>query len=386
MSQEIYSLLINKLKRVEKENLLRRIPPVNYKKNKFIYINGSAYLNCSSNDYLGLSDNTEIKNFSIRCLNDYGLSAGASRIVSGNYRIYDYLEEKMANFKGYDKCLVMNSGYTANLAIYSTLLDENSIVFSDELNHASIIDGIALSKAKCVVYKHRDIEHLDYLIKKYNNQKYKFIATDTLFSMDGDFAYINELVEIKNKTDCMLIADEAHTTGIYGDGRGYIHACNAREAFDINMGTFSKALGSFGAYICTNKIIYDYLVNKARSLIFTTGLPPAVVGANLKSIEIIEQNKSLYKNLINLSKKFRDGLENSNIPVISKESHIFTIPFDNNSEAINAHSLLLNDNIFATLARNPSVKTPRIRISLRSDFSYKDIDNILIALKKAINK
>ncbi|AEI14453.1 8-amino-7-oxononanoate synthase [Flexistipes sinusarabici DSM 4947] len=381
----VYSQISDELKQIKSNGLYRKIPAIAKTANKFIEINGSVKLNCASNDYLGLSHNSQVKEASIKAIETYGNSSGSSRVVCGNYDLFDKLEQEMAKFKNCESCLVVNTGFMANLLIISTLACPDSIIFTDKLNHASIYDGIKLSGAKMLRYKHNDIDHLKILLKKYAEHSKKILVTDTLFSMDGDKAKLKELSDLKYKYNFLLMVDEAHATGIFGKGKGLVHEEGVERDIDINMGTFSKALGGFGAYVCADKTIIEYLVNKGRGLIFTTSLPPAVIGGNLKSLEIVSQQHEKYgKKLLDHCSIFKDLLTKENIDCGETESQIFPIVFKNNNSVMEAQRRLLKSGIYAALARRPSVPTPRLRISLRADFTKEDLVKIVRCLKQII--
>ncbi|TYB37329.1 aminotransferase class I/II-fold pyridoxal phosphate-dependent enzyme [Flexistipes sinusarabici] len=373
------------LEDIKSKGLYRNIPPIAKSHAKYIIFNGEEKLNCASNDYLGFSHNIQVKEAAAEALRMYGNSSGSSRIVAGNYDLYNKLEYETAKFKNYESCLTVNTGYTANLLIISTLADPRSIVFTDKLNHASIYDGIKLCGAKMVRYKHNDMNHLEMLLKKYDKYPNKILITDTIFSMDGDKARLNEIRELKYKYNFLFVIDEAHATGIFGEGRGIAHEEGVEKDVDMNMGTFSKALGGFGAYICADKNIVKYLINKGRSFIFTTSLPPSVIGGNVKSVEIVSQEHEKYGGrLLDNCRIFTNLLATLNIDHEKSNSQIFPFFFEDNNSALEAQKRLLDSGVYALLARRPSVTTPRLRISLRADFTNEDIVKIVKCLKKII--
>lgn len=381
----IENIIRQEIDKISKNGLKREIPDISKSSGKYIEVTGTVCLNCSSNDYLGFASNNEIKKASQNAIKVYGNSAGGSRIVSGNFHIYNKLEEEMAKFKGYERCLVVNSGYVANILMLSTLLDKDSIVFTDKLNHASIYDGIKMTGATMVRYNHNDMNHLEKLLKKYSNIPFKFLITDTIFSMDGDRAKLLEITELKKHYNFMFIVDEAHATGIYGEGRGLCHHLGIQNIVDVNMGTFSKALGGFGAYICSSKLITDLFVNKGRPFIYTTALPPSVIGGNLRALEIIrDKYDSFGGKLLKLNEKFRKLLKQYDIIVPESDSQIFPVIFKNNEKALTAQKKLIELGVFTGVARRPTVPTPRVRISLRADFTNKDLTEIVLCLKKVI--
>lgn len=295
----------------KKRGLLRSLRAASFRKEGKIYVNGNEYVDFSSNDYLGLAAHPSLKEASIKAIEKYGTSASASRLLSGDLEIHHELERKLALLKGKDSALLFNSGYQANVGIIGTLFGREDAIFSDRLNHASIIDGILLSGAKLFRFQHNDLNHLESLLE---SKRHKFrealIVTETIFSMDGDMCPIEELVDLKERYDCKIMVDEAHATGIFGrNGYGMVEEKKLADRIDLIMGTFSKALGSFGAYVACSQKIKDYLINSCRSFIYSTALPPSIIAANLASLELIGEEPFRRKTLLDNAEYFRDGLQ-----------------------------------------------------------------------------
>lgn len=298
----------SKLDFIKENNLYREIKYLSKPQDKFTIIDNKNVLLMSSNNYLGLCNNEEVKQSSINALNKYGLGAGGSRLTTGSYILHKELEEKIAKFKNEESSLIFNTGYMANLGVISAICDENYYIFSDELNHASIIDGCRLSKAKTIIYKHNDMYDLEEKIKEVN-PKYGVIVTDSVFSMDGDICNLPKIIEISNRYNLLTIVDDAHATGVIGkSGRGSSEYFNLKP--DITIGTLSKAIGSEGGFVCASSDIIDYLKNKARSFIFSTALSPSIIAGSIKSIDIIEKNQTLVKKLQSNVKYMVKGLKN----------------------------------------------------------------------------
>lgn len=258
-----------------------------------ITIDGRELLNFSSNNYLGLAKHPEVVAAFTASAQHYGVGSGASRLISGHMEIHAQLEEALARFKGAEACLTFSSGYLANLGILATLAGPEAVIFSDELNHASIVDGCRIARARVEVYRHGDPGHLERLVKDCTARR-KIIVTDGVFSMDGDIAPLPELVGIKEKYGAALIVDDAHATGVLPPrGAGSAEYFGLSGRVEIQMGTLSKALGTYGAYLCASREIVDYLINKCRTFIFNTGLPPAIAGATVKSLEILSRTGRL---------------------------------------------------------------------------------------------
>ncbi|SDN71139.1 8-amino-7-oxononanoate synthase [Desulfonauticus submarinus] len=371
------------LKKQKKANLFRTCLTFINGADLYLTFKTKKVLNLASNNYLGLANNPSLIKETITLLQKYGIGAGASPLISGHSELTFNLENTLAKFKHTEACLVFSSGYTTNIGIFSALADKNTLVFSDKLNHASIIDGILLSQAKLIRYKHLDIEHLDYLLKKYTAYPKKILVTDSIFSMDGDIAPLNDLVYLKKKYNFLFIIDEAHATGIFGQGRGLAHEFKVQKEIDIQMGTFSKALGTQGGYVCANKNIISLLINKARSFIFSTAISPVIAGSTLAAINFIKKHPNNSKKLLTLAKDIKDYLNNLNFDTGNSCSQIIPIILKDPVLTLKAKDFLLEQDIFIPAIRPPAVppNTSRLRISLRADLQDQDILKIKQSFK-----
>lgn len=371
----LLDLLEKNLNQIKVNQQWRSIPSIKYHTKKYIDLNGSVCLNLSSNNYLGLADNEYLKKAATIAIEKFGCSSVASRLVSGNFDIYNELESTIAQFKHTQKALVLNTGYVANLSLLQSLAKE-AVVFSDRLNHASIIDGILLSGAKFHRYAHCDTEMLEKLLKKETSNK--IIVTDTIFSMDGDAAPLKDIVKLAKQYEAFVIVDEAHATGIFGEGRGYAYQEGISDDIDCHMGTFSKALGSFGAYIAASELVVNHLINNARGFIFSTALPPAVVAANLASIKYVMKNSQLGHSLLSISDNIREFLKSLGFDVGSSISQIIPVILKTNDAVLRAQKILLEKKVFVGAIRPPTVpkNTSRLRISLRVDLNENDLELI----------
>lgn len=370
----------DKLKLIKENNLYREMRYLSKPQDKFTTIDGKDVLLMSSNNYLGLCSNEEVKMASIEAINKYGLGSGGSRLTTGSYDLHKKLEEEISKFKNVEAALIFNTGYMANVGVISAICDENYYIFSDELNHASIIDGCRLSKAKTIVYKHNDMKDLESKIRS-NNPKFGMIVTDSVFSMDGDIAKLPEVIEIAKKYNLLTLVDDAHATGVIGKtGRGSSEYFNCKP--DIIIGTLSKAIGSEGGFVCANKDIIDYIKNKARSFIFSTALSPAVINGAIKSLNIIEKNPELVKKLndnINyMCKSLRDIGFN-----INSESPIIPILIGKEEIALEFSKMLLEEGIYIPAIRYPTVKRGKaiLRLTLMATHDFKDLDFVLDKIK-----
>jgi 8-amino-7-oxononanoate synthase len=361
--------ILRELEKIKSEDLYREMPDMMDGAGKYINIDGEKYLNLSSNNYLGLSSIDTLVSESCNALKAYGTTSGASRIVTGNYKLYDELERKTASFKNCEKALVFNSGYAANVAVYSSICGRDTHVFSDKLNHASIIDGIKLSGAKHIRYKHNDMDDLEALLEKHKDAKEKVIATDTVFSMDGDVCKLYKIIALAENYGAMTIIDEAHATGVFGRGRGYAHEIGLADKVDIHMGTFSKALGSFGGYVAADSGIIDYLRNKGRSFIYSTSLPPAVIGASIGALKHMAKYPEIGGRLLDASEDLRFYLMDLGFNVGVSMSQIIPVILGDNKRALLAKEFLMSKGLYVAAIRPPTVpaNTARLRLSLRLD-------------------
>jgi len=299
----------NTIAELEKDGLKRQLRSVEGVQAARFHLDGREVLNFCSNNYLGLANDSRLRQAVLDCLKDEGYGAGASRLVCGNMSAHRALEEKLIQVKKCEACLVFSSGYMANVGIIASLFSKDDIIFCDRLNHASIIDGIRLSGAHLKRYKHCDMKHLEELLKSTSELKKRCIITDSIFSMDGDVAPLDEIVELAKKYQSEVMIDEAHAFGVMGKhGRGLAEHLGLEKDIFIQMGTLSKAAGSYGAYCCGSKELIEFLINKARSFIYTTGLPPAVAAASQRAIEIIEEDHSLREKLWDNTNYMRAGL------------------------------------------------------------------------------
>jgi 8-amino-7-oxononanoate synthase len=362
---------------IEKKAQRRRLHSIDFLKESSIIMNGRKLLNLASNNYLGLAGDERLIEASIRAAREYGAGSTASRLIVGNYSLYEHVETELARWKGTEAALIFNSGYTANVGIISTLVGRNDIVFSDKWNHASIIDGIILSRAEMKRYQHNDLDHLEAHLKKAPLHKRKLIVTDTVFSMDGDIAPLKGLVELKEKYGAILMVDEAHSSGVYGEGgEGLVHDLRLQEQVDVQMGTFSKALGSFGAYVTGKQWLIDYFVNKMRSFIFTTALPPAVLGSIQAAIHIVQQETERRKQLHEYSKYFRTKLRDLGFNIGTSVTQIVPVMIGSNELTVQFSERLQERGIAAVAIRPPTVPegTARIRFSLMATLTKDELD------------
>jgi 8-amino-7-oxononanoate synthase len=368
------------LSQLEKHHLLRRLIVVESYNGPFVTINGRRLLLMCSNDYLGLAGHPALREAACAAMERYGFGSGASRLVSGTSSQHQALEHRIAQFKGTEAALLFNSGYAANTGIIPAVAGAGDVILSDTLNHASIIDGCRLSKAELRVYRHGDAGHVERLLKKSVNARRKLIVTDGVFSMDGDIAPLPELASLAGKYSAILMVDDAHATGVLGKtGRGTTEHFRLTGRVHIQMGTFGKALGSFGAYVTGSRDLIDYLMNRSRSFIFSTALPPAVCAASVAALDIIEHEPQLRENLWKSRERFVNGLRSLNISTGTSETPIVPVMIGDSAKALKAGEKLLEYGIYATAIRPPTVPegAARIRITIMATHTDNDIDYAL---------
>ncbi|MCK9862957.1 8-amino-7-oxononanoate synthase [Paenibacillus sp. ATY16] len=375
------------LHEIEKTSLKRRlrktVPIVD--KPGFIARGGRTLLNLSSNDYLGLAQHPGIVEAMRDSLLIEGAGAGASRLVTGNRKPYALLEEAIAEWQRSGKALVFANGYMANIGVISAIVNRYDAVFSDQLNHASIVDGIILSRAEHARYRHNDMEHLRYLLNKHRNKRRKLIVTDSVFSMDGDQAPLHELAKLKQEYNAILMVDEAHSGGIYGlYGEGLSHALGLKHMVDIHVGTFSKAFGMYGAYVCASDTLVNLLVNKARSFIYSTALPPAVVTGIRKALDYVVRESWRRERLFELSSSFRSSLCEAGFKVGDGDSPIIPLILGENDTALRFSHALEEEGIAAVAIRPPTVPkgTARIRFSLSAALTPIEVRDAVLKISK----
>ena len=346
----------------------------------------SALIDFSSNDYLALSCHPQVIARSKECLEQYGTGSGAARLMSGDLDLHHRLEEEIASFKGQQAALLFGSGYMANSGIIPALVGRHDVVFSDKLNHASIVDGCLLSGAQLVRFRHNDLEHLEAMLAQKRGTGQALIVVESLYSMDGDKAPLVEIVKLKEKYNCLLLVDEAHATGIFGaTGAGIIEEAGVTDQVDFVMGTFGKALGSFGAYLAASRDWVDYFVNRARSFIYSTSLPPAVLGASLGAMQVIKESPALGRQLLGRVDFFSKALSLHNFRVESS-TQILPLMVGESAKAVELAAKLGDAGFFVTAVRPPTVpeKTARLRFSVTLHQSREDLASLASLLKSLI--
>jgi len=360
--------LKREIEELKRKELYRELRHIETPQGKRVVIDGRELLNFSSNDYLGLA-----KEFDCECLKRWGAGSGASRLISGSFKVHRELEKELANLKKTEEALLFSTGYMANLGVISALAGKGDLILSDELNHASIIDGIRLSRANKAVYPHRDWEFVkSYLKRERRNYRRCFIVTDSVFSMDGDLAPLKELFEIKDEFNAVLIVDDAHATGVIGWSSFEVFKIEPDERTVI-VGTLGKALGTFGAFVAGSSTLREYLINRCRSFIFTTALPPFIACQTLKNIEKVEERRKRLLELISFFKKLTG---------IKTESAIFPFIVRGEREAVELSKYLYKKGFFVPAIRPPTVKESRLRITITAENTKEELKELWKTIKE----
>ena len=378
---QFYERISEELYELKSLDRYRYLPDISARNGKDIEVNGQLLLNLSSNDYLGLGDDKAL-------LEGYGsqfrksshaMTSSSSRLLTGNHPLYDQLEKALALLYGRESAMVFNSGYHANIGILPALCNRHDLVLSDRLNHASIIDGMKIAEAPYQRYRHRDYEHLEELLSEARG-KYRqiFIVTESVFSMDGDLADLSRLVALKEQYEAILIVDEAHGVGVFGErGLGLCETAGIVQQIDIITGTFGKALASTGAYAVMSSLVREYLLNTMRSFIFTTALPPVILGWSLLTLHQQSAMLSDRAALLKLASRLRSELILHGFDVPG-ESHIIPVITGANDLSVALAARLRSAGFLCMPVRPPAVPEngARIRISLRSILQWEDIARI----------
>ncbi len=371
--------------RLEGKNLKRSLRQVASPQGREITIDGRKVLNFCSNNYLGLADDPRLVSAAEVSLRLEGFGSGASRLVCGNMDSHTKLEEAIARYKGVERCLVFTSGYMANVGIISALFSREDLIISDKLDHASIIDGIVLSRAEHHRYPHNDMDVLERFLSKGADFRRRLIVTDSVFSMDGDVAPLKKIVSLARKYDAMVMADEAHAFGVLGpNGRGLAEHLGVEDQIDIQMGTLSKAAGAFGAYCCGNSDLIELVLNRARSFVYTTGMPPSVAAAGCKALEIMANESWRREQLLKNAQDIRKGLKDLGFDVSSDPTPIIPVVLKDAALSVEFSKRLMDRGIFVQAIRPPTVPvdTSRLRITVMATHTNQDIKRLISSMRE----
>jgi 8-amino-7-oxononanoate synthase len=374
------SFLQTELESLRIKGLYRSLRCVESDQGPTLLIGGREVINFSSNNYLGLANHPTLREAAKGAIDRYGCGSGASRLISGNMTLHEELESKIAELKGTEAALVFNSGFQANTGVIPVLVAAGDVILSDALNHASIIDGCRLARAKTVVYEHGDLDELERGLKNSLPNSRKLIVTESLFSMDGDEAPLMDIVSLAEKYGAMVMVDEAHATGVYEpNGAGIVAKLGLGERVLVQMGTLGKALGGFGAYIAGSKALRELLINRCRSFIFTTSLPPSVMAMAIAAIDLIEQEPQRRQTLWKNCQLLRGALKSLGYSIGTSRSQILPLMIGDAKQCMKLSEDLLQRGVFAQGIRPPTVPpgTSRLRITLMAAHTREHIQQAL---------
>ena len=385
LTEDLDILLSRELEAIKAAGRYRFLRTIETAQSPRVVLDGREVVLMCSNNYLGLADHPRLLRAAKEAIDRYGTSAVASRLVSGTMTLHEELEAALARFKGTQAALVFNCGYMANVGIVSSLLGPEDVVFSDELNHASIIDGCRLSRARVVVFPHKDMNALEALLKREKGRR-RMIVVDGVFSMDGDIAPLPDMVELAEDYGALLMVDEAHGTGVLGErGAGTVEHFGLTDRVPIQMGTLGKALGGFGAYVAGSDVLREYLINRARSFIFTTALPPADMAVALEAVRIVweepQRRRRLHQNVVHLV----DGLKFLGFQVTNQGTAIIPVIIGPEDKTMDMSTKLLEYGVFVAGIRPPTVPpgTSRLRVTVMATHAQEDLDKALEAFERA---
>lgn len=380
-NETLGEILAPELIHTQKTGVYRQLRELDDQDSTVAIINGRRTKIFASNDYLGLRRHPDLVAAAGDALGRYGTSAGASRLISGNCHLYGELEVKLAAFKNKEAALIFPTGYMANIGVLSSLAGPRDLVLMDRANHASLYDGCRLSGAKLRRFGHRDVERLQWLLEKNTDHRRRFVVTDGVFSADGDLAPLPQLAALAARHRCWLIVDDAHGTGVFGpQGRGT--AAHFGVTAPVEIGTFSKALGGLGGFVAADRLTIDFLINKARPLIFTTGLPPATLAAASAAIDVILREPWRRERLLSSATRIRQKLAELGFDAMAGDSPIIPIMVGDEAAACRLADDCLEAGVFIPAVRHPTVprNKARLRLTVSAAHTTADIDEMLAVI------
>lgn len=371
---------------LKKAGVYRKLP-VNYGPcSNVIDLNHKRTINLSSNNYLGLASHERVKQASIDAIHKYGVGAGSVRTIIGNQDLLEELEELLAAFKGEEAVTVFQSGLNCNIGVIQAITNPGDLILSDSLNHASIIDGTRLSKADKAVYKHSDMEDLErILIEKRAMYKNILIITDGVFSMDGDIAKLPDIVRLAKQYDCLTYVDDAHGSGVLGtSGRGSVDHFHLHGEIDFIIGTLSKAIGVIGGYVASKQIVKDWLLHRARPLLFSTALPPSAIAAAIESVKILMETEEFTDRLWSNARYFKDEMKKAGFDIGHSETPITPLMIGDEAKTMAFSKALMNQGVFVSGIVFPTVPkgTGRLRVMISASHTLEDLYEAIQIFKR----
>ena len=385
MITEKTRFLSDELDQLRQQGLFRPLRVLGSAQDTEAVVDGKRVLNLSSNNYLGLTTHPRLERAMIQATEEWGAGSGAVRTIAGTMSIHEELERRLAEFKHTEASLVFQSGFTANLGVLQSLVKEGDVIVSDEFNHASIIDGIRLSKAERSIFKHRDMDDLERQLERHRDKRVKLVVTDGVFSMDGDIAPLPAIVERAERFQALVMVDDAHASGVLGkNGRGSVNHFDLDGRVDLQMGTLSKAIGVLGGYVAGGQPVRDFLIHRARPFLFSTSHPPGVAAACIAAIDVLlaepERIDRLWKN----TRRFKDGLKRMGFDIGASETPITPVIVGKGAVAMQLSDRLFSLGVFAQGIGYPTVPEGRARIRtiVTSGHSDAQLDRALEAFEK----
>ena len=370
-----------------KENgVFRTLVPLDTEQGSKVQIEGKTVIQLSSNNYLGLTSHPRLRDAAMEAIRSYGVGTGSVRTIAGTLKMHAELERKLAEFKHTEAALVFQSGFTTNQGVLSAILTDKDVVISDELNHASIIDGIRLTKAARRVYAHVDMESLEVALKETQSYRKRLIVTDGVFSMDGNIAPLPAIVELAEKYDALIMVDDAHASGVLGkNGRGTVNHFGLDGRVHIQVGTLSKAIGVLGGYVAGPQALIDYLIHKGRPFLFSTSHPPAVTMANMAAIDVLINEPELIEKLWENARFFKEGLLSLGFDIGESKTPITPVLVGEDKVAYELSDRLLEYGVFAQGIVFPTVAKgkARVRTIVTAEHSKEELEEALSAFERA---
>jgi len=382
--------LSDELQKLREQNLYQKLRILETEQLPVCNFDGQEVINLSSNNYLGLTTHPQLKDRAVRAVEEFGVGSGAVRSIAGTMALHMELEEKIAKFKQVEAAVVFQSGFTANAGTVQAILGREDVIVSDELNHASIIDGCRLSRAEIKVFPHKDVEACEQILREIQDRKCrKLLITDGVFSMDGDIAPLPELVELAEKYGCIMMIDDAHSSGVLGrNGRGTVDHFNLHGRVDVQVGTLSKAIGALGGYVCSNRDTIEYLYHRARPFLFSTSHPPSVAATCIAALEVLEQEPELIQQLWSNTEFFKEGLKKLGFNTGMSETPITPVIVGDAALAHQFSRELFQAGVFAQGIGYPTVPhgKARVRTIVTATHTREELSQALEIMEKVAKK
>ena len=371
------------------EGVFRPLTEIESEQGSRVVIRGKEVIQLSSNNYLGLTTHPRLKEAALEAVRTYGAGTGSVRTIAGTFSMHERFEEKLARFKHTEAALVFQSGFTANVGVIASILGEEDVVISDELNHASIIDGIRLTKASRRIYRHADLDDLEKALKETQSARTRLVVTDGVFSMDGDIAPLKEIVELCEKYGAVVMVDDAHASGVLGkNGRGTVDHFGLHGRVHIQVGTLSKAIGVLGGYVAGSRTLRDYLIHRARPFLFSTSHPPAVTAACSAAIDVLLEEPELIDRLWENTRFFKEGLRKLGFDIGDSQTPITPVIVGEGAKAMALSDALFEEGVYAQGIAYPTVPKgkARVRTIVTATHTREDLQQALDAFERAGKK